>query len=74
MGLLYWLFMLIIKDNDVETNPGPNFVNGFMLNTHSVKSVNTRRNKLALMQSLISLKNPGIVCLTETWLTNDIKK
>ena len=73
MGLLYWLFMLIIKDNDVETNPGPNFVNGFMLNTHSVKSVNTRRNKLALMQSLISLKNPGIVCLTETWLTNDIK-
>ena len=73
LGLLYWLFLLLIVDNDVELNPGPNSINGFLLNTRSLKSVNSRRNKLALLQSLVSLKNASIVCLTETWLNNDIK-
>ena len=73
IGLLHWLFLLIVIDNDVELKPGPNTINGFLLNARSVKSVNSRRNKLAIFQSLVSLKNASIVCLTETWLTKDIK-
>ena len=72
-GFLFWLFLLIIVDNDVEKNPGPNLINGILLNTRSVKSVNARRNKLALIQSLVTLKNAAIVCLTETWLSKDIR-
>ena len=73
LGLLYWLFLLIVIDNDVELNPGPNSINGFLLNARSIKSVNSNRNKLAIFQSLVSLKNASIVCLTETWLTDDIQ-
>ena len=72
-GFLYWLFLLLIFANDVELNPGPNHIKGFLLNTRSAKSVNSKRNKLALIQTLVSLKNALIFCLTETWLTSDIK-
>ena len=71
-GLLLWIFILILLSGDIKLNPGPNLVNGLLLNTQSLKSVNAQRNKMAQLQSLMSLKNALVVCLTETWLKPDI--
>ncbi len=60
---------------DVETNPGPinkNIITGFLLNTRSLKAVNSKRNKLAQFHSAVSLKNSKIICLTETWLNSNV--
>ena len=62
-GLITWIYMLLILSGDIESNPGPNIINGFLLNTRSIKSVNRRRNKLAEFQSLVALKkcNGGLL-------------
>lgn len=73
IGLLHWFVLLLIMSGDIETNPGPNNrINCFLLNTRSVKSVDKNRNKLVELQSLASLKESKIICLTETWLNNEI--
>ena len=72
-GLIAWIALLLLLSGDVEPNPGPNIINGFLLNTRSIKSVNSRRNKLAEFQSLVSIKNAMVICLTETWLTADVR-
>jgi hypothetical protein len=72
-GLIPWLVALLVLSGDVETNPGPTgTINCFLLNTRSVKSVNRNRNKLVELHSLTALKNAKVICLTETWLSNDI--
>ena len=72
-GVFIWLVFLIVLSGDIETNPGPpNLINGFLLNTRSVKSVNAYRNKLVELQALVQLKKAKIICLTETWLTSDM--
>ena len=72
-GLIAWIALLLLLYGDVEPNPGPNIINGFLLNTRSIKSVNSRRNKLAEFQSLVSIKNAMVICFTETWLTADVR-
>lgn len=54
-GLITWFVYLIILSGDVEINPGPNGLNGLLLNTRSIKSVNSKYNKIAELQSLISV-------------------
>ncbi len=74
-GLPIWLIFLILLSGDVHVNPGPtnnNIINGFLLNTRSLKSVNSKRNKLAQFHSAVALKQSKIICLTETWLTPNI--
>ena len=60
-GLITWIYMLLLLSGDIESNPGPNIINAFLLNTRSIKSVNSRRNKLAEFQSLVALKNAMVV-------------
>ena len=71
LGLTTWLFALILLSGDIEKNPGPS-IQCLLLNTRSVKSVNTQRNKLLGLITLVKQKNAKVVCLTETWLTADI--
>ena len=72
-GLLLWLLLYLLLCGDVETNPGPiPHINGFLLNTKSVKSVSNRHNKLVELRSLVAFYQAKIICLTETWLTPDI--
>ena len=73
MGFAFhWMLMVLLKCGDIELNPGPSEINGILLNCRSLKSVNSKRNKMSELQSLVSLKHADIVCLTETWLTADI--
>jgi hypothetical protein len=75
-GLAMWVLVLIILSGDIETNPGPDQLTGIpglLINTRSVKSINQKRNKLAELQALVSLKNAKVVCLTETWLSSDVR-
>ena len=71
-GIIAWIALLLLLSGDVEPNPGPSIINGFLLNTRSIKSVNSGRNKLAEFQSLVSVKNAMVICLTETWLSAEI--
>ena len=74
-GLPIWFIFLILLSGDVHTNPGPNnnnLITGFLLNTRSLKSVNSNRNKLAQFHTAVSLKKPKIICLTETWLNPNV--
>lgn len=72
-GLLCWLIVLILLSGDVERNPGPlNLIHGILLNTRSVKSVNHTRNKLVELQSIVALREAKLICLTETWLSDDV--
>jgi hypothetical protein len=72
-GLIFLIFLLLILCGDIEQNPGPDqIINGFLLNARSIKSVNQQRNKIVELQSLASIKDATIICLTETWLTKDI--
>jgi len=43
------------------------------MNGRSIKSVNSRRNKLVLFQNLVESNQPSLVAVTETWLTPSIK-
>jgi hypothetical protein len=73
LGILYWILILIILSGDIESNPGPQWLlHGILLNTRSVKSVNRERNKLSLFRSIVALKNASIICLTETWLCDEV--
>ena len=71
-GLMAWICLLLMLSGDIKPNPGPGVIKGILLNARSIKSVNCRRNKLAELQSLVTLKSAAIVCLTETWLSDDI--
>ncbi len=74
-GLPNWFIFLILLCGDVHKNPGPqnkNLITGFLLNIRSLKSINSKRNKLAQFQSTVALKNPKIICLNETWLNPSI--
>ena len=74
VGILYWLFTLLLLSGDIERNPGPsNYINAFLLNTRSLKSVSKNHNKLKDFQSLVELKQAKIISVTESWLTEDIK-
>ena len=44
-----------------------------LLNARSLKSVNTQRNKLVEFQSLVSLQNINLACVTETWLNSTVQ-
>ena len=55
-GLITWIYMLLLLSGDIESNPGPNIINGFLSNTQSIKFVNNRRNKLAELKSLVTLE------------------
>lgn len=68
-----FLFLLLILCWDVETNPGPpDIINGFLLNTRSVKSVTAAHNKIAELRSIVSFYKAKIICLTETWLNSSV--
>ena len=41
-GLIAWIALLLLLSGDLEPNPGPNIINGFLLNTRSIKFVNSR--------------------------------
>ncbi len=73
-GIHIWFLCLIILSGDIHPNPGPksNLVKGFLLNTRSIKRVNSSKNKIAEFQALVTLKKPMIICLTETWLNPTI--
>jgi hypothetical protein len=72
-GLPIWFLALLLLSGDVKPNPGPSsHLPCLLLNTRSVKSVNRNRNKLIQLQSIAELKNAGVICLTETWLSPDI--
>ncbi len=73
-GLHLWILFLILLSGDVHPNPGPtvDLVKGFLLNTRSIKTINSTRNKLIEFQTLVELKKPMIICLTETWLNPSI--
>ncbi len=59
---------------DIESNPGPTKkFECILLNSHSLKSVNARRNKLVEFRTLVELKQPSLVGVCETWLNRDIK-
>ena len=74
VGILYWLFTLLLLSGDIERNPGPsNYINAFLLNTRSLKSVSKNHNKLKDFQSLVELKQAKIISEAESWLTEDIK-
>lgn len=73
LGLINWFAILLLLGGDVHPNPGPNnLINGILLNTRSVKTVNSARNKLIALQSLVHLQSAKIVCLTETWLHGEV--
>ena len=67
-----WICLLLMLSGDIKPNPSPGVIKGILLNARSIKSLNSRRNKLAELQSLVTLKSAAIVCLTETWLSDDI--
>ena len=71
-GLMAWICLLLMLSGDTKPNPSPGVIKGILLNARSIKSLNSRRNKLAELQSLVTLKSAAIVCLTETWLSDDI--
>ena len=52
--------------------PDLSIINGFQSNTRSIKSVDSSRNNLAEFQSLVSVKNTMVICLTETCLSAEI--
>ena len=64
----------MLLSGDIERNPGPsNYINAFLINTRSLKSVSKNHNKLKDFQSLVELKQAKIISVTESWLTEDIK-
>ena len=71
-GLMAWICLLPMLSGDIKPNPGPGVIKAILLNARGIKSVNSQRNKLAELQSLVTLKSAAIVCLTETWLSDDI--
>lgn len=72
-GLPMWLITLIMLSGDIESNPGPvKHLSGILLNTRSVKSVNRNRNKLIDFQSIVHTKKASIICLSETWLNEEV--
>ena len=42
------------------------------MNARSVKTVNSKVNKLADLQTLVSLTDCDILCITETWLNDRV--
>ena len=67
VGILYWLFTLLLLSGDVERNPGPsNYISAFLLNTRSLKLVSKNHNKLKDFQSLVKLKQAKIISVTES--------
>ena len=57
VGILYWLFTLLLLSGDIQRNPGPsNYINAFLLNTRSLKSVSKHHNKLKDFQSTRRIK------------------
>ena len=42
------------------------------MNTRSVKTVTSKVNKLADLQTLVSLTDCDILCITETWLNDRV--
>ena len=68
------IYTILLLSGDIERNPGPsNYINAFLLNTRSLKSVSKNHNKLKDFQSLVELKQAKIISVTESWLTEDIK-
>ncbi len=75
-GLPVWYFLLLLLCGDIHPNPGPASskpIDGFLLNSRSLKSVDSRRNKLAQFHTTVALKKPSIICITETWLTSEVQ-
>ena len=71
LGLVTWLVFLLILSG-IHPNPGPNFIGGFLLNTRNLKSINKNRNKLLDFQTIVGLKSPKIISVTESWLNKSI--
>ena len=42
------------------------------MNARSVRTVNSKVNKLAVLQTLVSLTDWDILCITETWLNDRV--
>ena len=75
-GLPVWIILILLLCGDIHKNPGPvtsRPIDGFLLNARSLKSVNSKRNKLIQFHTAVALKKPSIICITETWLTPDIQ-
>ncbi len=57
----------------MSINPNPDNLKCLLLNARSLKSVNSQRNKLVEFQSLVSLQNIKLACVTETWLNPTVQ-
>ena len=70
VGILYWLFTLLLLSRDIERNPGQsNYINAFLPNTRSLKLVSKNHNKFKDFQSLVELKQAKIISVTDQFLT-----
>ena len=58
-GLMTWICLLLMLSGDIEPNPGLGVIKGILLNARSIKFVNSRRNKLAELQSLCDCLSHG---------------
>jgi len=79
--LLTWyglitLPFLILLSGDVETNPGPNttpeLLPCYFLNARSIKKLSNNNHKLREFKELLTIANPYIIGVSETWLNHNI--
>jgi hypothetical protein len=76
--LLLLTTTLLLLAGDVHPNPGPNPLHDktnlacYFLNARSIKKITHNDHKLREFQELLTLTNPDIMGVSETWLTNNI--
>jgi exonuclease III len=70
--------LLLLLSGDVHPNPGPNITDTntplacYFLNARSIKKITRNEHKLLEFQELLTLTNPDILGVSETWLNNNI--
>jgi hypothetical protein len=75
--LLIFLPGLILLSGDIELNPGPNITETplpcYFLNAQSIKKITSKEHKLRELKELITISNPSILGISETWLNKSIQ-
>ena len=73
LTLLYLTLLLLLLSSDIEINPGPNLDNeNFSIFHANARSITSHPLKLAEIKHIISVDNPSIVSLSETWLADSV--
>ena len=67
-------FELLLLAGDIETNPGPvqETIRVLQINARSIKRVDYLKNKIVQFRTLVDLKDPDIVSVSETWLNDTV--